>query len=176
MPDYNGFFLNSNSSVIQYELLEFSHSSFSTVYRIVRNASSGVNVRLEDGTSAFFQYYPVALDHGEENDDLDQSLQVTFGDLGETLPPELDRVVAADLVASARTIVGTHRERPIMLYRSYRSDDLTAPMEGPTKYEMRSITPGDESATMVCAAPQLNNNGTGETYTFTRFPMLNGIL
>lgn len=164
MSDYSQFFLNSSSHVVQLELLEISHPDFSKVYRIVRNAVAGVTVTLEDASSHTFDYYPCKITPTGSANDLDQKLDLQFGDLGEVLPMELDRVTERPSI------------KPILKYRTYRSDDLTTPLFGPQKFEISNITFKKEGALMQATAARLNLNTTGEVYTLDRFPMLRGFL
>jgi hypothetical protein len=164
MSNYSQFFLNSSSHVVQLELLEISHPDFSQVYRIVRNAINGVTVTLEDASSHTFDYYPVKITPTGSSNDLDQKIELQFGDLGEILPMELDRVLERPST------------KPTLLYRTYRSDDLTAPLFGPQKFQINMITFKKEGALMEATAARLNLNTTGEVYTMDRFPILNGFL
>lgn len=315
---YSDFFLNSSSSVVQLELLEIAHPNFSKTYRIVRNAINGVTVTLEvipgeDPVVATFDYYPVRITPTGSSNDLDQNLQVIFGDLGQILPTELDLVLAkrglvnGSFDASAANppdawtvyhtgaaptlsyVLGYHSIRaiqivsstiytglvqtidpypiiggtysaacfakstpntcvffirfldsggllisqvgadtdtsnvfkriaatgvcpagtasvqlmivtegattttcafdtisvsipnrpivkPTMIYRTYRSDDLTAPLSGPVRFNVNNITFQKDGATLQCSAPRLNLNSTGELYTMDRFPMLRGFI
>lgn len=171
MSNYSQFFLNSSSSVVQLELLEISHPSFSQVYRIVRNAISGVTVHLEDASVHVFDYYPVKIVPTGTSDDLEQMLQIQFGDLGQIVPLEVDRVLL--------TISGglpTSTIKPVVLYRTYRSDDLSAPLAGPYRFQVNNVAFQREGATLQCTAPRLNLNRTGEIYSMDRFSMLRGFL
>ena len=96
---------------------------------------------------------------------LDQSFTISLGDLGEILPAELDAVATAD----------GFDEKPVLIYRTYRSDVLTAPLFVIT-LEVESFTFNEQGAVFEAKAPSLNINKTGETYTFARFPMLRGFL
>lgn len=324
MSNFSQFFLNTSSKVVRLDLLEFSHPDFSKLYRIVRNAVAGVSVTLEDTTTGVFAYYPVKLSPTGSNNDLDQSIEVLFGDLGQMLPQELDRTVRpTSLVINGGACIGVwadssgnvigepflvgnggqffvpynatalqvgmndgggysdnqghwnisinggaatgvtptnrpwtssgglnpqypynqsgstapvqravtpgsvitiaitltaglssgsllvdgfgdpslpdntdygssststpgvwvHRDpnpgsiiKPTMIYRSYRSDDLTAPLDGPYKFQVNNISFKKEGATFSCGAPRLNYTATGEVYTMDRFPMLKGFL
>jgi hypothetical protein len=168
---YSQFFLNTSSSIVQLELLEISHSSFSQTYRIVRNAINGVTVTLEDASVHTFAYYPVKIVPTGSNNDLDQVLQVQFGDLGQVVPLEVDRVL---LTSSGG--LPTSVTKPTLLYRTYRSDDLTEPLAGPYRFQVNNIAFQKEGATLQCTAPRLNLNRTGEIYSMDRFPMLRGFL
>lgn len=166
MSDYSEFFLNSKSSIVQLELLEISHSDFTQTYRIVRNATNGVSVTLETSAQAFFTYYPLRIENNGAKDDLDQSFTFTLGDLGELLPKELDAVASANGFS----------EKPRVVYRTYRSDDLTKPLFGPILLEVESFAFNREGASFTAKAPSLNINKTGEVYRLERFPMLRGFL
>jgi hypothetical protein len=163
---YSDFFLNSAANVKQLDLLEISHPNFTQTYRIVRNAANGVTVTLEDSSVHFFQYYPLQIKGIAANQTLDQVLQVQLGDLGTVLPRELDAVAAA----------GTFGTKPIVKYRTYRSDDLNAPMYGPIILEIINMPFNSEGASFEASAPSVNMNKTGEIYTLDRFPMLRGFL
>lgn len=163
---YAEFFLNSKSSVVQLELLEISHPNFTKVYRIVRNAVKGITVKLETGDSASFDYYPMRIENDGMKGDLDQSFTITLGDLGEVLPKELDSVASAQ----------GYNVKPVVTYRTYRSDDLTRPLFGPVLLEVESFAFNREGSTFTAKAPSLNVNKTGELYTLERFPMLRGFL
>lgn len=162
---YAEFFLNSRSDVVEFELLELSHPAFMQTHRVVRNSREGVTVTL-DGTQQTFQYYPVRIDEQTTRDNLDFSLKLSFGDLGEVLPAEMDAVEEADGYAT----------KPTIRYIIYRSDDLTAPIFGPLILEAKAFTFNRDGATFDAKAPDLNVLKTGELYRFNRFPMLKGFL
>tara|TARA_Y100001973_G_C5206110_1_gene341642 strand:+ start:947 stop:1447 length:501 start_codon:yes stop_codon:yes gene_type:complete len=166
MSAYTEFFLASKSSIVQLELLEISHSSFTKTYRIVRNAVDGVTVTLEDASSQTFDYYPLRIVGVGTRDNLDFGIKIDLGDLGEVLPEELDAVSSDDGFS----------EKPVVKYRTYRSDDLTAPLFGPVVLEVRSFSFNREGSTFEAKAPSLNVNKTGELYKIDRFPMLRGFL
>ena len=162
MSQYSEFFLNSAASVVPLETLEISHPSFSQTYYIVRNAIAGITATLEDSTTKTFTYYPLTVKQTGSSDDLDQKMQIQLGDLGEVVPEEIDRVVTA----------GTFGVKPTLIYRSFRSDDLSAPMDGPYIYEITSIGSKKGFSSFAAQAPSLNATRTGEFYTTDRFPML----
>jgi len=166
MSNYSEFFLNSRSSVVQLELVEITHPNFTKVYRVVRNAVQGVTVKLETGANATFDYYPLRIENNGDRDDLDQSFTFTLGDLGDVLPKELDAVALGNGFG----------EKPRVVYRTYRSDDLTQPLFGPINLEVESFAFNRDGSSFTAKAPSLNLNKTGETYTLERFPMLRGFL
>lgn len=167
MSRYSEYFLNSQSNVVKLELLEISHSKFTQTYRCVRNAVNGVTVTLEDDTEAEFLYYPLKITPIGNKDDLDQSLRVDLGDLGEILPQELDAVSSA---------LG-FKEKPVVKYRVYRSDELDeGPIMGPWVLEVTTFSFDREASSFEARAPSLNINRTGELYSVARFPMLRGFV
>lgn len=166
MSDYSEFFLNSVSSIVQLELLEISHPNFTQTYRIVRNSRTAVTVTLETSASAVFSYYPLRITSIGARTDLDAGFQIDVGDLGEVLPQELDAVAAAN----------GWNTKPTVKYRTYRSDDLTAPLFGPLTLEVTTFTFTKDGASFEARAPSLNMNRTGEVYDLTRFPTLRGFL
>ena len=166
MSNYAEFFLKSKSSVVQLETLEIFHPDFTKVYRVVRNAVQGATVALENGSTATFEYHPLSIENAGVRDDLDQALTINLGDLGEVLPKELDEV-------SSNDGFGT---KPTVVYRTYRSDDLSRPLFGPVALEVTSFAFNREGSTFEAKAPLLNVNKTGELYKLDRFPMLRGFL
>lgn len=163
---YVDFFLTASPSVIQLELIEISHPDFAQVYRYVRNLRAGVTVDLPDEAAATFEYRPVNIRRLAESDDIAQGLAIDVGDPGEVLAVEHDNLAAAD----------SFNVKPVLRYWCYRSDDLTVPLVGPLVYEVRSFTTKGDQASIDAGAPERNQSGTGELYTFTRFPMLRGFL
>jgi hypothetical protein len=166
MSEYSEFFLASESTVVQLELLEISHPDFTQTYRIVRNAVDGVTVTLEDLSVEDFEYYPLKITSVGTRENLDYGVKIDFGDLGEVLPTELDRIALLD----------GYGTKPTVKYRTYRSDDLTTPLFGPVILEVSSFSFTREGSTFEAKAPSLNINSTGEIYNFDRFPMLRGFL
>lgn len=165
MSDLSDFYLNSKASVVQLECLEISHSAFSQVYYLVRNAVHGVTVTHEDETSHAYSYMPMKIDLAGVTADLDHVIQIVMGDLGEVAPMELDRVRADE----------KFDELPMVVYRSYRADDLSAPLDGPLVLEVRRFTMDRQGCAFEAKAPSLNVAGTGEAYSIARIPMLKGV-
>ena len=166
MTTYAEFFLKSKSTVVQLETLEISHPNFTKTYRIVRNAVEGVTLTLENGQVVSFDYYPLQIENAGVRDDLDQSIKINLGDLGEVLPKELDEI-------SSNNGFGT---KPTVIYRTFRSDDLSRPLFGPVTLEVSTFAFNREGSTFEAKAPSLNINKTGEAYKLDRFPMLRGFL
>ena len=160
------YFLGAPRDVIILDCIEISHSSFTQIYRRVRNNTDGVTVRIETGDHILFPYYPMRITELSDQADLDTGLRIDFGDLGEILPKEVDAVTAADNML----------EKPRIIYRGYRSDDLETPLIGPLILEARTFSFAREGASFEATAPYVNLNKTGETFNLTRFFTLRGFV
>lgn len=160
------YFLNSERRVVMFETLEISHPNFSQVYRIVRNSRYGITATLEDLTTVDFTFYPLAITPTGNNITLDQGYRIDLGDPGRTVSDEISNVYIADGQA----------EKPTLVYRAFRSDDLTQPLIGPETLEIGDISFNREGCTFEARAPRLNILRTGEIYDLIRFPTLKGFL
>lgn len=161
MSDLTEYFLNRSSSVGKFETLEISHPSFSKIYRIVRNHRLGITAEGED-----YEYYPLSITSIGSRPNLDSGFKIVMGDLGEVVPTELDLVADED----------AFDVKPTVIWRTYRSDDLTQPLQGPLTLEIKDFAFKKEGCSFEARAPNLNNNRTGENYSVTRFPSMRGIL
>lgn len=163
---YVAFFLNCSASVVRLECLEFSHPSFSRVYRVVRNATQGVNATYENGSTYWHEYYPLKITPLNMTSDLDTGYRVDLGDLGALLPKE-----------SAAVLAGPNlRVKPAVVYRSFRSDRTDQVLEGPYRLEVKTISYNREGCSFEAKAPLLNMSTTGELYKLDRFYPLRGFL
>lgn len=166
MSQYSEFFLRASGGVVALECFELAHPDFSETYRIVLQSCTGIRVRHEDGLYYDYQYCPAATKDSGNSGDLDQKLQIGFGDLGEIIPKELDRVKAAD-----NFVV-----KPTVRYRIYRSDDLDNAMVGPAILQGTNFTRDFSGSNFEAHAPYLNITRTGEFFSLTNFPGLRGFL
>lgn len=166
MSDLSEYFLKSRASIVLLECLEISHPNFTQSYYCVRNAPKGITVTHEDDSEYEYQYVPMRVRNNGVRDDLEQIFSIEFGDLGEIVPTELDAIRAADAM----------NIKPKVVYRAYRSDDLTTILEGPHWLEIKTFNFTRPGVAFDAKAPSLNVSKTGETYTLPRFPMLRGLL
>lgn len=160
------YFLTAPRDVVRMELFEISHPAFTQVYRKTRSNTVGVTVTLEDSTVGVFDYFPMEITELKDSADLDTGIRINFGDLGEVLPRELDAVYAADQLDV----------RPVVIYRVYQSNDLTAPILGPLRLEVTTFSFTAEGASFEATAPYVNINRTGELYNLTRFNSLRSLV
>ena len=166
---YVKFLLDSKRSIIEFETIELSHPAFTQSYFIVRNHPSGLTLGVESLDGSFqqveFQYVPMTVTPTAFRNDLDFGLEISFGDLGEILQVEANRVLASP----------ENRVKPNLIYRGYRSDDLSAPMNGPFELTINDITFNRDGATFIADARRLNLTRIGEVYTTQRFKGLRGL-
>lgn len=166
MSNYTEFFLNSKASVVELDCFEISHSSFSQTYYLVRNSTLAITVTHENATEHEYLCAPMKVTFDKLRDDLDQIINIQFGDLGEIIPIELKRVRIDD----------KFKEYPKVVYRTYRSDVLTEPLYGPARLELAEASLTRMGSLLKIQAPSLNTNRTGENYRIARFPMLIGLV
>ncbi len=166
MSTYTNFFLSGSRASVQLDLIEIYHPNFSKVFRHVRNARKGVTVTLEDSSTGVFTYMPMSVKAKTSKDDLDNAITISFGDLGEVIPKELDRVRNA----------GGFKIMPTVTYRVYDSANLASPLYGPVRFVIKTFSFKREGATFEAKAPGLNNSATGILYRLDAFPMLRGAL
>lgn len=166
MPDYE-YFLRGNPDDVRLMLIEVMHPAFSHVYRFVQNHVDGVSVTHEDGTLADYQYAPIAIKKSSTNDDLDQSITVTVGDLGQYLPADIDNV---------RNDEAFIKVKPILNYREYNLSNLTAPAVSILGLEVGDAQFSKDGVAFVCRAKQLNLTKTGLIYDLDGFPLLRGFI
>ena len=164
--DRTSFFLNARSSVVGYDTLELSHPDFSRTFYLVRNKFPDLVATTEAGASVTFEYAPMRVRLPESLDDLDQALEVDLGDVGEIVAEEQDRITAGS----------GFLQRPQLVYRGFRSDDLSAPMRGPWTLEVVDLSFTAEGVSFKAQAPGLNDNRTGSLYRVEDFPALRGVL
>ena len=164
MPDLTSFYLNSKRSAVLLETITLRHPNFSKIYYLVRNAIAGVTATDETSTARFYEYAPMAIERANVSGDLDQAISVTFGDVGDTIQDEVDRV---------RTLNGM-LIYPTAEYRQYSSVDLSAPLLGPYVLDLVTFDVTREGTALSLEAPMVNASRTGQVYSTTRFPALRG--
>lgn len=162
---YIDYFLKRKVSIGGLDTIEISHPDFSQIYYLTRNHLKGFSAVIEDGTTKTFQYCPMKIAKSSIKDDLDVSIEITLGDVGDYLSKEIENVENAD----SFLIV------PTLIYRVYRSDDLTQPLYDPIVLDVTQVAYNREGSVITATAPSLNVVGTGEKYDLNRFKMLRGV-
>lgn len=160
------YLLDSSPAIVRLETLQISHPAFSKVYYVVRNAYKGISATIEDSTVKTFEYYPFEILKSTETADMDESYQIRFGDLGEVLPMELDRVNALGLIDSEVTVI----------YRQYTSDDLTTQLGNPVTLYATSFDFSQDGCQFVIEGKNIKDGKLWQIYTLNQFPMLRAFL
>ena len=93
---YAEFLLKSSPSVVEFETIQISHPNFTRTYWLVANNVDGLSAVLEDGNEQVFEFCPLEISPSNSTSDLDFMLGISFGDLGEILPTEIDNVRQSD--------------------------------------------------------------------------------
>lgn len=157
------FHLDASPSVVLLECVEIKHSLWSAPLRYVTNHSDGVTVKHENGEAAVYEYMPLQIRRGDTLDNLDQSISITVGDLGEVVPHLIKQIRDAD-----------SEERPQVVYRAYMSSNLDMPTDIVDRLEVEGMSRDHQATTFDAAAQRLNSVGTGRLYTVDEFPGLKG--
>lgn len=144
------------------ECIEIKHSLWETPLRYVINLADGVSVG-HDNSYFNYEYVPLHIDKGSSSDDLDQSLALTIGDLGDVVPELIDKIIDAESI-----------ERPTVVYRAYSSLDLSTPILVIDNLEVMDQSSDYQGTTFNAEAPKLNATGTGLLFTKANFPTLIG--
>lgn len=162
MSAYSAYYLGTSPTAVEIETLEIIHTRFTQTYRIQRNSTEDVTVTYEGGAGPFVHtYFPLEIRRLGSQNDLDQNLRISLGDLGSVLPQEIDAVLAANAMLV----------KPILKYRTYSSLDLSTPLIV-SIHEITSINFNKTGASLEAASRKLNVTRTGKLYTVSKFPML----
>lgn len=163
MSDLDKFHLDATPSAAMLELIEISHPLWPKPLRYVTNHADGVTVKHEDGMVYQYEFMPVQINKGATSDDLDQTLSITVGDLGQVVPQLLKIIRDAN-----------NFERPTVVYRAYASNNLNAPLQVVNGYEVEDRTTDHQATTFNAATKRANSTGSGLFYTVDEFPSLKG--
>jgi len=169
--DIKDIHLDCSPSIVPLETLEISHSTWPEPIRIVTNHGDGTEALLETGETAFFEFAPLMLDFGTTSDDLDQSINVTLGDLGEIVPPLIKKIRESE-----------SDELPEVIYRRYAFDASSMTF---AKAESINTTKGlyvermnrdHQASTFEAKTPGKNSVVCGRTLNLRDYPDQMGLL
>ncbi len=161
MTDLDKFHLDATPSAAMLELVEISHPIWPKTLRYVTNHADGVTVKHENGMVYQYEFMPVQINKGATSDDLDQTLSITVGDLGQVVPQLLKIIRDAD-----------NFERPSVVYRAYSSNNLDSPLQVVKGYEVEDRSTDHQATTFNAATKRANSTGSGLFYTVDEFPSL----
>ncbi|EDV3611766.1 hypothetical protein OE855_002626 [Salmonella enterica subsp. enterica serovar Schwarzengrund] len=142
--------------------IQLNHSAWPEVLYIT-SVHPGFSAVHEDGQEYDYQYIPMSVKKANKQNDLSQDYSFTIQDLNEVvgvyldlIPLETDEKVSVIL----RTFV-------------YREDSSVSDIQdGPYTLEAGDITTTSQGCTFTASPPITNFAGTGEIFTFERFPSL----
>lgn len=171
IDDIKDYHLDSASSIALLETIEIKHSLWHEPLRYVTNHSGGIATTLEDDSSALFEYMPLLIKRGNTSDDLDQSLSITVGDLGQVVPPLIKLIRDAD-----------SDEKPEVIYRTYAFDVKTMalvkekPLDVIKGLNIKSMNRDYQATSFEAKTSDKNSVKTGKTYNLEDYPGLKGYL
>lgn len=169
--DITDLHLDSSPSIATLETLEVTHSLWPTPIRIVTNHADGVDAMLETGEIVHFEFAPLLINKGTTSDDLDQSLNITLGDLGEIVPPLIRQIRASD-----------SDEYPQVIYRAYAFDtaSMTFAKDKPIDINkglfVEQMSRDHQATTFDAKTPDKNTVKTGRPYSPDYYTDLQGLL
>lgn len=169
--DIKDLHLDSSPSIASLETLEVSHSLWPTPIRIVTNHEDGVDAMLETGEVVNFEFAPLLINRGKTSDDLDQSFNITLGDLGEIVPPLIKQIRASE-----------SDEYPAVIYRAYAFDtaSMTFAKDKPIDISkglfVEQMSRDHQATTFDAKTPDKNTVKTGRPMTPHEYPDLKGLL
>lgn len=156
--------LSSNpDGELDYITLEITHSLLSKRWLLVRGTSD-VTVTLETGEVVTFEATPMEAKSAANNNDMDQRASFSLPDFLNILDDEMDRIPY------------DNTELPKFTFRRYVISDLSYPCDGPTVYELQSLSQEKGVFTADTGTPMLNQRATGLLMTPEDIPLLRGIL
>lgn len=167
MSTLTEYFFNSSPAVIRLQMVVIDHPNFlGGPYAVTPSVMGGITVTHEDASVVNYEYVPMEIKTMGSSGNLDQDLEIVFGDLGEILPAQIGFVRNANKM----------RIKPSLVYREYASNLLTEPMFGPFTLQINNILFNKTGATFTAKPVAFNRSRTGEVYDLTRFPMLGGFV
>lgn len=171
IDDIKTFHLDSSPAIALLETIEINHSAWDKPIRIVTNHADGLSARNELGQYVVYDFAPLLISKGETSDNLDQSLKITLGDLGEVVPPLIDKIRQQD-----------SDESPQVTYRAYVFDAGAMQLVKETPIDIikgltiTSMSRDVNATTFEAKTEDKNTLKTGRIYNSNDYPDLKGLL
>ena len=171
IDDLTSFYLDHEPEFVLLETCQISHPSWDESFNIVTNHDDGIVATLEDDSVVEFKYVPAKIIKGSAADDLDQSIQLVVGDLGEIIPNLIQKIREANSL-----------EKPSVTYRSYAYDASANQFINNKPIEIIkglyiSTSSRDRNSTSIDAStPSKNQVRVGRLYDFENYPDLKGFV
>ena len=169
--DIKDFHLDSAPSIALLETIEATHSTWPEPMRIVTNHENGFHARNELGQFIHYHFAPLIVNKGSVSDDLDQSLNITLGDLGEILPPLIKKIREAE-----------SDEMPTITYRAYAFDAASMSLVKETPIDIikglpvQTMSRDHQGTTFEARTNSKNAVVTGRLFTPNDYQDLRGLL
>ncbi|CAM3969845.1 hypothetical protein PSAR109036_01805 [Psychrobacter arenosus] len=169
--DIKDIHLDSRPSIALLETIEAKHSAWGTSLRIATNHADGFEARNELGQFTQYQFAPLIINKGSVSDDLDQSLNITLGDLGEILPPLIKQIRDAD-----------SDEMPSVTYRAYAYDVASMSLAKETPIDIiknlpvQTMSRDHQGTTFEAKTESKNAVVVGRTFNPNDYQDLKGLL
>ena len=166
LTEWNKFLASAPESEQEFRCIEFYHSYFTSVVRIV-NKFTDKYFTLEDtaprnpNESVKFDSLFLKVEEPEENKDGESALNINLGGIGNLVQDQLDLIDGDGFLEQIQCI-----------YRKYYSGDLSEPVKVLYLDVSSVIFAGYESVKMIAEDSDLINKNSGERYTLSRFPQL----
>lgn len=145
------------------ECVEISHPNWPRVLRYIVNGSDPMDLTHEDGQTFTYSYAPLNVTRGNEEENLDQKITVSIGDVGSEIPDLVDLILK-----------DAERVPPILNYRAYVIGKYDTPCSLAKDLEIIVITRDWKGTSFEAQAPGLNNSGNGQIYSASTDPSLEG--
>ena len=159
MTALSEFYLGRGVETDLFDCFTISHPDMTREYRFCVQKAVTVEADVD------YEFLPATATFNTTTDDLDVEMTLQLGDLGEIMAAEVDAILDADSM-----------EKPTLVYRAYRSDDLTTPLIDPITLEVPRVTYDLAGSNIEARSRRLSLNRTGEIYDMRRFPMQRGFL
>lgn len=142
--------------------IEINHPAFdSSIY--ITSVYNGFKAVHEDNNEYEYLYCPMAVSKATKQNNLSQDFSFTIQDLNEIVANYLDKIPVEST------------EPPSVILRTfvYREDgSISSIQDGPYNLQALDITFTNQGCTFTASPPLTNYSGTGEIYSFSRFPTL----
>lgn len=142
--------------------IELNHSSWPQKLYLT-SAFPGFSAVHEDSLTYNYEYVPMTVTKASKQNDLSQDFGFTIQDLNEVVGVYLDLIPVDS------------EEKPSVILRTFvwREDNSVSDIQdGPYILQAKDISTESQGCTFTASPPLTNYSGTGELYSFSRFPTL----
>ena len=161
-PEFIEFLTTSTRGVGVVDGIEIQHSHLGQSLYLT-SCYPGFDAVDETGQSKFYEYVPMTVVRASKQSNLSQEFKFTIQDINEIVAYWLDKIL----------LDSTERPRVVLRSFIYREDgSISDIQDGPYDLGAGDITFTEKGCTFTATPGMTNYSGTGEIYTFHRFPTL----